>query len=101
MTTTGQEIPPSNDGPYIAGDTLLITLSVTDDNGDPIDLSAADVEFAVAPYRGGPTLIEKTVGDGITITDPANGEIEIRVNGVDTSSLGAADGRAYPFDVAV
>lgn len=98
---TGQPIPPPSEGPYIAGDTLLIDLQITDDNGDPYNLTDADLVFTVAPYRGGPTVIEKTDGEGITLVDAVNGEITIRVNADDTESLGNADGQSYPYDVAV
>lgn len=99
MTT--QSIPQSTAGPYIAGDTLFITLQITDDNDDPINLTEADVVFTVARYRGGETVIKKTDGDGITFVDAVNGKVEIRVDGGDTEPLGSPCGEAYPYDVAV
>lgn len=100
MNTT-QAIPPSGTGPYIAGDTLIVELQITDDNGDPLNISDADITFTVAPYRGGEAVIKKTDSDGIDLVDAANGEIEIRINGDDTASLGTADGKTYPYDVVV
>jgi len=96
-----QSIPPSGEGPYIAGDTLFIGLQITDDDGDPINLAVADVVFTVARYRGGETVIKKTDGDGITLVNAVNGEVEIRVDGSDTERLGSRDGETYPYDVAV
>ena len=76
------------------GDTRIFTVTMTDDAGDPYDLTSADVAFTV----GG--LFEKGVGDGITIADPETGVAVVTVDPADTN--GAPDvRRAYRYDVQV
>lgn len=47
-------------------------------DGDPLNLNGFDVVFQVKK------VMKKTIGDGITIVDEANGIIEIEINAEDT-----------------
>jgi len=76
------------------GDTRTFTVTMTDDAGDPYDLTDASVDFTVGD------LFDKSVGDGITVADPETGVAVITVDPDDTN--GASDyRRAHRYDVQV
>ena len=58
------------------------------DGTTPQDITGWAVTFAVHPY-GDPsvTLISKTVGAGITLTNPTMGVMQIQMDAADTISL--------------
>lgn len=70
----------------VAGDTLLLDGTITDDSGAPLDLTAAEVRVTWALFAPtGPALVTKTIGAGIAI--PGIGAIEITLDGPDTAGL--------------
>ncbi len=81
-----------------AGDSKTITLTVLDADGDAVDLTGADVFFAVANEPGATAFIEKSVGSGVTLTDPTNGVATIAIDPSDTVSVTPSD---YFYDVRV
>lgn len=101
MTVTEQTIPSEHNDEYIAGDTAVFELTVTDGDDNAKDVAGADVSFAVSEYRGQEPLIEKTTANGITIVDGANGRVDIRVNSDDTVGLGDADGQDYYYEIEI
>ena len=70
-----------------SGDTARLEVVVTDDLGSPKDISGASIRWALTDRRGTSTILEKTVGDGITITAPDAGEFEVLVDPADTADL--------------
>lgn len=68
-----------------AGETRTIEVTLTDQDGLPIDLTNASITYRAEL----PTPIVKTseVGGGITITSPTDGEFEIRLESADTSGI--------------
>lgn len=86
-----------------SGDAYLnvrrLTVSVTDEDGVPIDLSATDLTFMVKRHRyddDADALIDKTTSDGIEVATPQTGDTKgkayIELDEVDTDAL---DGRYY------
>lgn len=76
------------------GDSRTFTITLTDSAGDPYDLTGASLWFTVG------NLVEKTVGDGITVETPANGVATIDFVPADTESVSDVR-RAYRYDVQV
>lgn len=75
-----------------AGDSLPITVTVTDDgtaDGVAIDLTGADVVFAVAHGFGGEPIFEKDSGvdGGIAITAGTGGIAVVTLEPADTEDL--------------
>lgn len=76
------------------GDTRTFTVTMSDNAGDPYDLTDAEVAFTVDD------LFDKSVGDGIAVADPESGVAVITVTSADTED--ASDyRRAYRYDVQV
>ena len=101
MTRTNQDIPRSGDERYIAGDTAVLTVTVSVDGGDK-DLTDSSASFALSQYPGAEPLVEKdTAGGGVTITNPGGGVVEVAIEPEDTASLGHADGVDYYYELVV
>jgi len=79
MVATNQDIGGS-DEPYYEGDTLEITVTVTEEgSAKPID--GATIEWALAKDAGGTeTLTEGDTGVTTAITDAANGKLEVVID---------------------
>ncbi len=99
MTTT-ENLPKNNDR-YVAGDTVEIEVTVTNDDGSTKDLRGADIQFALSRYAGANPLFTRTVGDGIEFVDATAGELLIRIDGDDTVDLGDDDGKEYYYEIRV
>jgi hypothetical protein len=90
MAAVGQNIGLPRAEPYVAGDHLEIMVTVSN-----LDLTGADIRWAVFPWPEGPKFgqasrtaaIEKSLGNGITITNAAGGEFRIAIEPSDTSEL--------------
>jgi hypothetical protein len=101
MTATDESVPGVGED-YIAGDTAQLVVTVTDDAGDPVTLTGATAAFALARTRGDdPVITKSTIDGGITLTDPANGELTVTVDGTDTADLGGPHGRRYYYEVTL
>lgn len=83
------------------GDTLDLVLAVTDDAGQPFDLTGATVEVQVKEAAGAPdpALIAKSVGSGIVLLDQTTdkGKAVCSFSSVDT----ARTPQAYTIDAVV
>jgi len=62
---------------------LLISATIQDENENALDLSGASLDFVVETPAGA-EKIRKSVGNGITVTDAVNGQIEIDISAADT-----------------
>lgn len=83
-----------NDLTVVRGDTSNFQITITDSNGLAYDLTDASIWFTVDG------LLEKTIGDGITVSTPASGVADVEISAGDTDA--APDRRtAYPYDVQV
>ena len=69
------------------GDTLRWTITFTDSAGTIIDVTGHDFLCqARRTLESATTLFDLSVGSGITLTDPTNGEIELFI--ADTTGFG-------------
>jgi hypothetical protein len=75
------------------GDTRTLTLTLTDAEAMPYDLTGAAVRMTVG------SLFDKALGDGIVVADPDSGIAVITINPDDTEDARARI--SYPYDVEV
>lgn len=70
-----------------SGDSQTVKITVTDDDGNPVDLSGSqELTFAVARY--GTTEVTKTLsGGGITVTGSDNNVATIQLDASETADL--------------
>lgn len=70
----------------VQGDTLSFMVNLTDDAGDPIDITGTTADMEIK--RADDTLVlALTVGAGITFTDAGNGQMTIAVDASDTAAF--------------
>ena len=92
---------PTGDRKILKGDTFTLRLNVEIDDGDPKDLTGADIHFGVSNYPGSSFLIEKEVTEGITIDEPLQGEASIKIESEDTRFLSITESRRFWYRVKV
>ena len=70
------------------GDRKQLILTVTKPDGTAADLTNTPaIRFAMARRIGAPAAIEKSLGDGIEITGPAEGEVTVTLEPYETAAL--------------
>jgi len=74
---------------FISGDSQKLIITVQDADNAPAakNLTGATITWALARSRGSAPLITKTVGSGITVTDAANGALEVAIAPADTATI--------------
>lgn len=91
--------PATKNYTVVEGDTFVDTLVFKDAAGDPIDLTgvtAASFKIHGSWDGESPALFEATIGDGVTIPDPTNGQILIsKAHGLTAKTK---SGTTYVFD---
>ncbi len=68
---------------YIAGDTLIIDFTVTDQDGDVVDLTNATAVWKICLgtlEMTGSVLVTKTLGSGVAIIGPTEGKIRVTIS---------------------
>jgi hypothetical protein len=77
------------------GDTTIYRFSCVDVDGAPVDLAAAAITMDVRGHPdAGDALIEKALGDGLTVVPPSSaGLVDLELEPADTEGLDA--GRYY------
>ena len=71
-----------------AGDDFKIDVTVKDDDGVIVDISAATIIlFGISLIKRGVALLTKDLTNGITITNGPNGQLRITLAAVDTADL--------------
>lgn len=78
--------------------TKTFEISVSTDAGRAAKLSSANIIMSVRLGASSPVVIRKEVGDGIQITDPANGKAVVTLTSADTGQLEAT---TYRYDIWV
>jgi len=76
----------------IRGDDETIDLTITDDEGDPVDLTGVSLWMTVKSNPADAdalAIFQKTIGDGITVTSTSDGTATINIEDDDTSPLPA------------
>lgn len=72
------------------GENKTLVYKLTDDVGDPVDLTLIDAEWRLASRTDETPIITKTVGAGITYTNAAGGILEVALSPEDTELLSGA-----------
>lgn len=84
------------------GDTPIFDIVVTDINGDAVNLTSAYIWFT-AKHNFGDTdetaVFQKTVGDGIYLSNPTLGQMEVQLASVDTEMI--VDKTRLKYDVQI
>lgn len=76
---------------YVAGDSLVIDVTVRDSTAAPVDLTGATLRWGVAPIvRGvmGAAAVTKVIADGIEIVSAAAGTLTITLDAGDIPDAG-------------
>lgn len=76
---------------YVAGDSLVIELTVRDARGAAVDLTGATIRWGMAPVavrQVGDPVVTKTVGAGIEVTDAPKGKCRITLGAGDVADPG-------------
>jgi hypothetical protein len=55
---------------HYKGDSWKISVVVADCDGDPVDITLADIKIQIRKTPTDPILLEFAIGDGISITSP-------------------------------
>jgi hypothetical protein len=101
MTIIKQDIPPTSDDRYYAGETAIIELDIT----SPLtatQFNSANITFTLSEYRGAEPLIKKTESNPhVTVTDINEQIITIKITPAETDTLGGFNGRDYDYEVAI
>jgi hypothetical protein len=75
-----------------SGDDKVITVTVYDNDDVVVDITSATITYQLSQNVKSAAIISKTVGSGITLTDPTSGVFTITFDPADTASL---SGRYY------
>lgn len=84
MTNTNQDFSIRE------GEDAVVAITITDENGTPIDLTNYTLKWQAARSRKQVTpLIEKTddTGGGLVVTDALNGELDLVLDSIDTEGI--------------
>jgi hypothetical protein len=67
------------------GDSKNLIINVVDGNNSPIDLTNATIEWILADKDT--TVLAKSIGNGITVNIPTNGQFKISLTSSNTKNL--------------
>lgn len=71
-----------------AGDSVPITIPVTNADGSAMDLTGATIKWALKAFVGSKTnLVYKDTDSGVTITNPAGGIFTVTLIPTDTADM--------------
>jgi hypothetical protein len=69
------------------GDTKQITITVTDENDAILPLTGYNIVWVIYKQTNKELILSKTLGDGITVPTPSNGQIIISITPEDTELI--------------
>lgn len=72
---------------WTSGDDGTITVTVTDKNNDPVDITGSTITWAMGLIRTGSVILTKTVGNGVVISDGPSGVFVVTLNQADAENL--------------
>lgn len=84
------------------GDTAQFRVTALDIDGNPLDISGASAWFTAkraTTEADNTAVFQKTVGDGITITDALNGIMLVQLAEADTNTLTKKEVLEYDLQV--
>jgi hypothetical protein len=80
------------------GDTFHHRITITNDDGSPINLQNCSVEFSIAPVPAGTPANQYTQPPEVTITNPTQGELELVLTPTQTRALSL---RWYVYELTI
>lgn len=83
------------------GDESAWAVTVTDTAGAPVDITGCTMRFSAKRSRrdvDASAVFSKTVGSGITLSDPQNGVATVALSDSDTSGLAPGRSHLLTFD---
>jgi hypothetical protein len=75
------------DHTMVQGDTVSLDFAIVDDAGAVVDLTSATIRWQMARSVYAEPDLEKSIGDGITVTDDEGGLFTVLLDDVDTIDL--------------
>lgn len=69
---------------YQGDDGVFFEITVNDSTGSAIDITSATFEWAFVRTPQGAPLVTKTLGSGITLSDPTHGKLKVTFAAADT-----------------
>lgn len=82
-----------SDFEFFSGDTQKLKYTIDDADAAPArkDLTGATITWGLAKLQGKAPFLTKTIGSGITVTDAANGELDVDLDPADTADVRGGD----------
>jgi hypothetical protein len=79
------------------GDSIDYEMTVKNNDGTPTDLTGFNITFSVKKkFSDIDYVIQKTIGNGITVDDPTTGQVVIHIEHGDTNDLKPKE---YVYDI--
>lgn len=75
------------DHEMVQGDTVALDFSIVDAAGDAVDLTGAGIRWQMARSVRATAILEKAIGDGITVTSATGGAFTVALDPEDTIGL--------------
>ena len=70
-----------------AGNSLDVVWTIRDQSNALVDLTGGSIAWNLYPIDGGASLLAKSTGAGIVLTDPTNGVCTMTLDGADTTNM--------------
>lgn len=70
-----------------SGNDKVIVVTVLDQDSATIDITGITADFSVSNDRASAPLFTQTVGSGIVLSDPSNGELTVTIEDTDSEPL--------------
>lgn len=71
----------------VQGDSVALDFAITDQDGAVVDLDGATIRWQMARSVYAAPMVEKAVGDGITVTDATGGLFTVTLDPADTATI--------------
>lgn len=84
MTKINQNVGTVEE-PILSGEDVILEVTVTDKDGNLFDITGATITYWLREYPDTDNLITKTTGNGITIVDANN--FEVNIDSAETEDL--------------
>jgi hypothetical protein len=81
-----------------AGDSKVIKVTVNDEAGAAVDISAASIRWQLAVNAGAVPLLSKALGSGIALADAPAGKFNVTLDSADTQNL---NGGSYYYEAEI
>lgn len=79
------------------GENWIIQYECNDGNGNDINLTGAILEWTMATLDRA-TIMSRSIGDGLTLTNPLEGGVTLSVTPTHQSAAGITDGTTYRYE---